>query len=255
MDETPRPRRRKRAPEAILPERALELLTRGEIDIQGAVSWSSNYTFVVRVSDAQGETHAIYKPARGERPLWDFDEGTLCKREVAAYLLSVWLGFPNIPPTVLRSDGPHGIGSLQLLVETENQEHYFTLRGRYPAEMKRIAVFDALTNNTDRKGGHVLLGRDGQVWAIDHGVTFHEDPKLRTVIWDFVGEAIPEDLILQLCALQEDFSRRDPRAQKLREYLSPGEVTALRGRLAELISTRIFPAPPEDWPHIPWPPV
>lgn len=255
MDEEERPRRKRRVQAQLTTERALELLKHGTIEIEGVVQWSSNYTFVARVHDDVGETYAIYKPARGERPLWDFDEGTLCKREVAAYLLSALLGWPNIPPTVLRRDAPQGIGSLQLYIEAEEREHFFTLRADYRDEMKRIAIFDALTNNTDRKSGHVLLGRDGKVWAIDHGVTFHEDPKLRTVIWDFVGQPIPEELIRDLCDLQEKFLHRDERLKELREYLSPSEVTAMRGRLNELIGARVFPDLPTDWPHIPWPPV
>ena len=156
----------------------------GKIDVEGLVPWGSNYTFIVTIRHDGKQANAVYKPSRGERPLWDFPDGTLAFREVAAYLVSEALGFPNVPPTILR-DGPQGIGMVQLYIEMVDGQHFFTLRDQHRDEMKRIAVFDAIINNTDRKGGHVLLGEDGKLWCIDHGVTFHEEPKLRTVIWDY----------------------------------------------------------------------
>lgn len=252
--ESKRERRRQEEGLSLPLPRVIELLQHGAIDVQGLVTWSSNYTFLVHVTDAEGKLVAIYKPARGERPLWDFETGSLCKREVAAYRVSRLLGWPNIPPTVLR-EGPQGLGMVQLFVDCYQDQHFFTLRARHPDAMREIAVFDALINNTDRKGGHVLLGRDGKVWAIDHGVTFHEYPKLRTVIWDFIGEPISARLMSDLCALDDKFQRRDPSLDALRECLTSAEMRALRERLKELISARIYPEPPEDWPHIPWPPV
>lgn len=232
----------------------LPLLATGAMSVQGRVPWSSNYTFVVTIHADGQEIPAIYKPSQGERPLWDFPPGTLAKREYAAYLVSTALGWPNIPPTVLR-DGPAGLGAVQLFIDTVEGEHYFTLRDAQRDEMKRIAAFDAVINNTDRKAGHILLGKDRRIWCIDHGVTFHEYPKLRTVIWDFTEQAIPEKLLNDLCVLQARLTRADSLCDTLSDLLSPREVKALRERIAGLIASGTFPAPPEDWPPVPWPPI
>jgi uncharacterized repeat protein (TIGR03843 family) len=231
-----------------------EILTRGSINVQELVPWGSNYTFLVTLHDGERKASAIYKPSRGERPLWDFPDGTLAFREVAAYLVSRALGWPNIPPTILR-DGPEGAGMVQLYIDMVDQQHFFTLRDKHRDEMKRIAAFDALINNTDRKGGHVLLGNDGKIWCIDHGVTFHEYPKLRTVIWDFSEQAIPRDLIEDLNKLRPCLTRGESLGDSLSQLLSPREMRALRERLDELTESRIFPKPSEDWPPVPWPPV
>ncbi len=230
------------------------LLATGVIYIEQLVPWSSNYTFLVKVANGSKEVRAIYKPSRGERPLWDFPSGTLAKREYAAYLISVSLGWPQIPPTVLR-DGPQGIGAVQLYVESVEGEHYFTLRDAHREEMKRIAIFDAVINNTDRKGGHILLGKDDTIWCIDHGVTFHEHPKLRTVIWDFTQDPIPASLLDDLRHLKTKLARTDPLGRALAPLLSVREQDALCQRIEDLTRRGVFPEPPEDWPHIPWPPI
>ncbi len=232
----------------------LKLLATGAMSVQELVPWSSNYTCLVVISSGDLQTPAIYKPSRGERPLWDFPTGTLAKRECAAYLVSTALGWPNIPPTVLR-DGPQGIGAVQYFIDAVEGEHYFTLRDEHREDMKRIAVFDAVVNNTDRKGGHILLGKDGTIWCIDHGVTFHEHPKLRTVIWDFTQEPIPEPILADLALLQSKLNRADPLNKSLAPLLSGRELDALCKRIDELLDRRVFPEPPEDWPHIPWPPI
>ncbi len=232
----------------------LALLSGGAMSIMELVPWSSNYTFLVTLSKGEDQALAIYKPSRGERPLWDFPTGTLAKRECAAYLVSATLGWPNIPPTVLR-DGPQGIGAVQLYVESVEGEHYFTLRDAHREEMKRVAIFDAVINNTDRKGGHLLLGKDGTIWCIDHGVTFHEHPKLRTVIWDYTRETIPAALLDDLRALKSKLAPPAQLAQSLAPLLSRREIEALCGRIQELITRGVFPDPPDDWPHIPWPPI
>lgn len=236
-------------------ENLKRLLTRGEIELKGLVPWSSNYTYVVTLREGDHESYAIYKPQCGERPLWDFETGSLCKREVAAYELSAYLGFPNIPVTVLRNDGPQGLGMVQQFVEHKRRENFFTIRDRCRSDMQKIAVFDALINNTDRKGGHVLIDNAGVVWAIDHGVTFHEDPKLRTVIWDFVDEPIPDALLKQLERLRSALKGGERIRACLEELLVRSELRALSARLNELLRSRTYPSPPEDWPHIPWPPV
>ncbi len=233
----------------------LALLAQGEMEIASLVPWSSNYTFLVTIRAGARTIQAIYKPSRGERPLWDFPDGTLAKREVAAYLVSAALGWPNIPPSVLRA-GPEGEGVVQLFIETVDEQHFFTLRQTHRDEMKRIAVFDAAINNTDRKGGHILLGMDGCIWCIDHGVTFHEYPKLRTVVWDFTEQPIPPDILQDLCDLQARLARADESLTvSLAELLSRRELRALRQRIDALIATGTFPQPPEDWPPVPWPPL
>lgn len=235
-------------------QQVIDLLETGVIELQGMIPWSSNYTYLARLSAADRELHAIYKPACGERPLWDFETGTLCHREVAAYLISAELGWPNIPPTILR-DGPMGVGAVQQFIEFKRRENFFTIRDTCRDEMKKIAVFDALVNNTDRKGGHILVDEAGEIWCIDHGVTFHEEPKLRTVVWDFVGEAISDDLLSELAVLRPRLKAGDPFRRKLEPLLSRQELRALDQRIGQLIREQVYPAPPEDWPHIPWPPV
>ncbi len=232
----------------------LAVLQRGELELRERLPYSSNNAFLVTLRRDAEVCLATYKPARGERPLWDFETGTLVKREVAAYVVSQMLGFPRIPATVLR-DGPYGIGAVQVFVDFAAEEHFFTLRARHRDEMKRVALFDAVINNTDRKGGHVLLGTDGKIWAIDHGVTFHEDYKLRTVIWDFVGQAIVRELVERLCVFRDGLASGEAHARELEELLSPRELRALRARVDGLIETGLYPNPPADWPHIPWPPV
>ncbi len=231
------------------------LLTRGEIAMEGMVPWSSNYTYLVRIQLEEHSAYGIYKPQCGERPLWDFETGSLCKREVAAYELSAFLNFPNVPVTILRDDAPQGLGMVQQFVDHKRRENFFTLRDKCRAEMEKIAVFDALINNTDRKGGHILADQNGTIWAIDHGVTFHQDPKLRTVIWDFIDEPIPDPLLEQLETLRVALKANEPIRATLEKMLARSELRALNQRLNALLKERVYPTPPEDWPHIPWPPV
>ncbi len=174
------------------PESTEKILAEGQMLIKGLVPWASNYTFLVTVTLGEAEALAIYKPSAGEAPLWDFDSGTLYLREVAAYRVSAFLGWPAVPPVVAR-EGPHGPGSVQAYVPNDPLEHYFAIRERSEAAaaLRRIALFDQVVNNADRKGGHVLRGEDGTIWAIDHGLTFHTEYKLRTVIWDWAGSPIP----------------------------------------------------------------
>ncbi len=180
----------------------LDALRTHPIDILGRMPWSSNQTFLVALDEAQ-ERKAIYKPLRGERPLWDFPSG-LYKREIAAYELSDALGWHVVPPTVLR-DGPMGEGSLQLFVDADFEQHYFTVSDEacYRADLQAICVFDIVANNTDRKSGHCLVGRDGRVYAIDNGLSFHAEFKLRTVLWDYAGQPLPDALLDDLAQLAE----------------------------------------------------
>jgi uncharacterized repeat protein (TIGR03843 family) len=237
----------------VTPERALELLAEGDIELHGLLPWSSNYTFLVGVSDGEMQALAVYKPSRGERPLWDFAEGTLALREVAAFVVSEALNWGLVPPTVLR-DGPHGPGMVQLYVDVDHEQHYFTFGEKHVEEAQRIAVFDALINNADRKAGHVLEDAQGHIWAIDHGVCFSPDPKLRTVIWDFAGQPIPFDILDDLRALREKMGKRTSFIRSLEKLLAPEEIEAMRRRLDSLIARAHFPHPGPDR-HYPWPPI
>ncbi len=233
----------------------LALLAKGEMEVQGMMPWSSNYTLLVTVRDGDLQGLAVYKPRRGERPLWDFPHGTLCQREFAAFLLSEALGWSLVPPTVLR-DGPYGYGSVQLYIDCDQDAHLFTMQkeGGYEDQLARLAAFDILSNNADRKSGHCLKGTDGRLWAIDHGICFHAEPKLRTVLWDYAGEPICEEIMADLRALREDIRNGGRFIRALEGLLAPEEVRAFRRRLDRLIETGCYPDPGAAR-HIPWPPV
>jgi hypothetical protein len=230
----------------------LELLEKGTVALEGLVPWGSNYTFLVRVCNGEEDVKAIYKPRKGERPLWDFTRGTLHQRERAAFLISEALGWQLVPPTVVR-DGPHGDGSMQYFVEHESDQHYFTFEGQYPEQVQRIVLLDAIINNADRKSGHVLLDAAGRLWAIDHGVCFHSDPKLRSVIWEYASLPIPPDQIEELEGLRRILlDRKSTLWCELSKLLSQQESSAVEHRLAQLIEAGIFPQPGPGR-HYPWP--
>lgn len=235
----------------------LHTLLEAEIELEGLIPWSSNYTFLITLTRPEDQTQllAVYKPCAGERPLWDFPDGTLCHREFASYLVSQVLGWPNIPPTVLR-DGPHGQGSVQLFIDAEYEAHYFNIRhiSAFTPQLKQIALFDYIVNNADRKGGHCLKDKAGRLWAIDHGLTFHTDFKLRTVIWEFCNEAIPGSLLDDLKRLDSLLAEDSALEQILTRHISRREILALKKRLKGLISTGRFP---EMHPgrNVPFPPV
>ncbi len=233
----------------------LELLSQGELDVQGSLPYSSNYTLLCTVEHGPLKALAVYKPRRGERPLWDFPRGTLCRREVAAYVVSEALDFSLVPPTVLR-DGPYGIGSVQLFIDADQEEHLFTMQKEhtYDDAIHKLVLFDSVVNNADRKSGHCLKGNDGRMWAIDHGICFHHEYKLRTVLWDFVGDPIAPDDLQALCRLKERFEQQDDYYQMLDDLLDKSEMRALRRRLERLVSSGKYPAPGPG-PNIPWPPV
>ena len=230
----------------------LSALSSGTIELKGQFVWGSNYTFLVQVTQGDETRPAVYKPARGERPLWDFPEGTLAQREVAAYVVSRALGWDLVPPTVLRPDGPAGAGSLQLFVDADPERHYFTFTEAEKQRLRPVAVFDLLINNADRKGGHVLLGESDHLWLIDHGVCFHAEDKLRTVIWDFVGEPIPRELLAALRRLRLALLDDDALRTELGGLLAAEEVEALQGRADRLLRLKRFPPPGADRPY-PWP--
>jgi len=223
------------------------LLTAGDLEVIGRMPNSSNATLLVNVTCGEESVRAVYKPGRGERPLWDFPPG-LYRREVAAYELSRALRWHQVPCTVLR-DGPYDEGSVQLFVDFDPAEHYFSIHESRPDlhdELRRMAVFDIIANNTDRKGGHVLLGTDGNVWGIDHGVCFSDDFKLRTVIWEFAGEEIAESMLGPVATLAAE----PPSA--VTDLLSPSEEDAMMERVGWLLDNRVFPSPGSRYEY-PWP--
>ena len=228
----------------------IELLDAGDVEVLGLLPYSSNYTFLARVTKGDDEVLAVYKPTRGERPLQDFPHGTLARREVAAYVLSELSGWGLVPPTVLRDDAPLGEGSLQLFIHHDPNVHYFTLVEERPDDFRVFALFDAVTNNADRKGGHVIRDGRGRLWAVDHGLTFHVDGKLRTVIWAFAEESLTAEEIAQLQALRARLGT--PEARPLGRFLPAHELEALDFRVAQLADTAVFPVPHGERP-VPWP--
>ena len=230
-------------PQTPTAESVEEALLTEDVELLGRMPWSSNATFLAKV----GEHHAVYKPGRGERRLWDFPGG-LYRREVAAYELAKALGWDFVPETVLRAEAPLGEGSLQRFVTADFDQHYFTLleEERFHDQLRRIACFDVLANNADRKGGHCLV-KDGHIWGIDHGLCFHPEYKLRTVIWDFVNDPIPENLLQDVQKLVEQGL-----PDEVTELLDGKEQRSLLQRAEQLLRDRHFPNPRNDHPY-PWP--
>jgi len=258
---------------------ALELLRHGTLELEGRLVEASNTTLRARISLDGIEARCVYKPVRGERPLWDFPDGTLAGREVSAYLLAGATGWACVPPTVLR-DGPLGPGACQLWIdEPEDAE---SLLGFVPADgipdgwhgilsardgdgspyvlahaddprLSQLAIFDVVANNADRKGGHVLSTVDGHVYGVDHGVCFHVQDKLRTVLWGWIGEPLPEAAVEVLGRLRTDLS--GGLGAQLREHLTRAEVVQVGTRIDRLLAAGHFPEPSGDWPAVPWPPV
>jgi uncharacterized repeat protein (TIGR03843 family) len=224
-------------------------LHEGKLELKGRFMLGSNHTFLVGVQHANLEIPAVYKPARGEQPLWDFPAATLASREVAAYIVSETLGFHFVPCTVLREEGPYGPGSLQQFIEYDPEYHYFTFTPADRARLDSVVLFDLLVNNADRKGSHVLIEKEtDKLWAIDHGICFHSENKLRTVLWDFAGKPIPDEWIDRLSAHRE-------LRTLLKNYLSREEIEAFTGRAETLIKKSRFPNPPQDRRATPWPPI
>jgi hypothetical protein len=225
-----------------------------DLEVVGLLQGASNYTFLAQLGPHPPSGIAVvYKPARGESPLWDFEAGTLYRREVAAYQLSKALGWPRIPPTVVRESGPHGIGALQLFVEADRR-HFLSQQAVQRDTWLQIALFDVIANNADRKSGHCLFDAEDRVWVIDHGLTFHTDPKLRTVIWDFSGEPLPPELCGDLEGALMSLEK-GTLATALDPLLRPGEVRLLKRRLRGVLAPAWrFPEPTSAW-SVPWPPV
>ncbi|MFD4956303.1 SCO1664 family protein [Streptomyces sp. NPDC058451] len=274
------------APERIPPRRvtpgaeAAELLAHGELTVRGRIREASNAALFCTVALDGREASCVYKPVAGERPLWDFPDGTLAAREVAAYEVSEATGWSLVPPTVLR-DGPYGEGMVQLWIEATPEAELLALldaeepgpgwkaigfaevgEGRTALlvhaddeRLRRLAVLDAVINNADRKGGHLLPTTDGHLYGIDHGVTFNVEDKLRTLLWGWAGDPLPPEVLAVLEMLRDALSDGAALAARLAALITPAELDATRARVTALLTSGAHPEPPGDWPAIPWPPV
>jgi hypothetical protein len=229
------------------------LLRDGRIRPRGLMPDCSNYTYLAQVNGPDGtQTLAVYKPAQGETPLDDFPDGTLGKREVAAYLVSAALGWNVVPLTVYRADGPHGPGSLQQFIVADLREHYFSLMPARASTFRTMAAFDVIVNNADRKSGHCLLDREGHIWGVDNGLTFHPLPKLRTVIWEFGGEEIPTNLRQDAERLAGELLAGRGWVKELRTLITGPEIRALAQRARRVADGGRYPEPSSRWAY-PWP--
>ncbi|MFE4667702.1 SCO1664 family protein [Streptomyces sp. NPDC056716] len=256
------------------------MLTEGELTVRGRIRDASNAALYCTITHQGREAACVYKPVAGERPLWDFPDGTLAQREVAAYEVGAATGWDLIPPTVLR-EGPYGEGMVQLWIEaTPDADLLALVDGEEPEpgwkaiglaevaedrtallvhaddpQLRRLAVLDAVINNADRKGGHLLPTADGHLYGIDHGVTFNAETKLRTLLWGWAGEPLLPDATTALTRLTEALAPGAPLAQRLATLITPAELDATRARITALLTAGVHPQPTGDWPAIPWPPV
>ncbi len=233
----------------------IEALYNGTFSVNGQFVSGSNYTFLADLTYNTLSFQVVYKPVRGEQPLWDFPHGSLARREVAAYLVSETLGWELVPPTVLRKDGPLGAGSIQYYVEHDPNDHYFNFEEEERQRLRPVVVFDLIINNADRKGGHILRDEHDHLWLIDHGLCFHAEEKLRTVVWDFSGEEIPDDMMAAVSQLTDQLKEGGKLHSALQTYLRPAEITAMQARTRRLCEVGRFPAPPASRRSYPWPPV
>ncbi|MER5623156.1 SCO1664 family protein [Streptosporangium sp. NPDC002544] len=234
-------------------ETAMRLLRDGRLDVAGRLVEATNMTLYCSVRLGGLAAACVYKPVRGERPLWDFPDGTLAAREVAAYEVSAAIGWRIVPPTVYR-DGPFGPGMCQLWIDTDPEIDLMVLiRSRQPS-LRRMAVFDAVVNNADRKGGHLLPLADGHVYGVDHGVSFSAEDKLRTVLWQWRGKPLSREAMNVLTRLERDLEQ-GRLGRRLRELLTLPEVEATWSRVRRLLDAGLHPLPSKEWPAIPWPPI
>jgi hypothetical protein len=230
---------------------AMTLLREGTLEIEGRLVDASNATLYCTVTCAGLSAPCVYKPIRGERPLWDFPDGTLAARETAAYVVSAASGWNVVPPTVLR-DGPFGQGMVQLWIDGDEAVDLGRLIRSDSEPLRRMAIYDAMINNADRKGGHLIPMPDGHVYGVDHGVSFHVHDKLRTVLWSWAGDPLPDDAIDTLSELRAELESR--LAEALEALLTRREVVATVRRVDRLLETRRYPEPSGEWPAVPWPP-
>jgi uncharacterized repeat protein (TIGR03843 family) len=233
----------------------LDLLSSGRLEVAGRLVDASNVTMYCKVEGDAGEVACVYKPVAGERPLWDFPEGSLAGREVAAYAVSRAAGWDVVPPTVYR-EGPFGPGMCQLWIDIDESVDLVALARRSDSQaLRKMAVFDAVVNNADRKIGHLLPDPDGHLYGCDHGVCFGADYKLRTVLWQWRGKRLPGSAVAALERLDVLLGADGELAAELSRWLEPEELDATRARVALLIEHKVHPFPPADWPAVPWPPI
>ncbi|MER5902529.1 SCO1664 family protein [Streptomyces mirabilis] len=273
------------APERIPPRSVTtaELLALGELKVRGRIREASNAVLYCSVSYEGRDAFCVYKPIAGERPLWDFPDGTLAQREVAAYEVSEATGWGLVPTTVLR-DGPYGEGMCQLWIEALPEVDGDGLLALVEAEepaagwkaigfaevgegetallvhaddvrLRRLAVLDAVINNADRKGGHLLPAGEGRLFGIDHGVTFNAENKLRTLLWGWAGESLTPEAVEVLTSLRDGLTPGAPLATRLAELITTTEIDATRARVEAMLASGKHPEPSGEWPAIPWPPV
>jgi hypothetical protein len=230
-------------------ERSIDVATHGELEITGRLVDASNATLFGTVHHNNEKFEVIYKPVAGERPLWDFPDGTLADREFAAYLLSDLAGFDLVPPTILR-EGPAGFGMVQRWIDVDQSIDLTKFFASDTPSLRHLAIFDAIINNTDRKIGHLLPADNGHLFACDHGVTFHSEDKLRTVLWQWADDELTDKEIELLASTDELLSRS---VEIFTRHMTEHEFFALRSRIARLVDSSKMPSPSEDWPPIPWP--
>lgn len=229
----------------------LEILSSGALEVLGLMPYSSNYVFLADVFLADDKVQAVYKPRRGERPLWDFPRGTLAARELASYLVSEAGGWGIVPPTVLRGNAPLGSGSLQHFISHDLDRHYLTMEDRLE-EFEAFAAFDIVINNADRKSGHAIEDAVGKLWAVDHGLSFNVEDKLRTVIWEFAGEPVAAEQRARLETLAGKLKDEAGLREALAGLLSVEEIAATAGRTSRLLEVGCYPAPDSQY-RLPWP--
>ena len=232
-------------------DEVLRLLREGDLEVEGRLVDASNATLYCSATLDDVTAAVVYKPVRGERPLWDFPDGTLAGREVSAYLVSQATGWDVVPPTVLR-DGPYGTGMCQLWVDVDETVDLAVLARSHHADLRRMAVFDAVVNNADRKGGHLLPREDGRVQGVDHGICFSHEDKLRTLLWQWRGKRLTDEAVEVLSVVRAELE--GPLGDSLHEHLTRREVAATVRRVDRLLETGRHPHPSDDWPAIPWPP-
>jgi uncharacterized repeat protein (TIGR03843 family) len=228
-----------------------ELIVNGEITVEGRLVDASNATLFVSIQNAHGEMKAIYKPIAGERPLWDFPDGNLASRERAAYLISQALEINCVPLTIIR-DGPFGVGAVQQWIDIDEAVDLESFFREDDPQLRSVALFDAIINNTDRKIGHLLPALDGKLFVCDHGVTFHSENKLRTVLWQWAGIQLTSDERTKVERLLAKIANNE--FMELAELITAEEIDSLRERCEDLLLQNTFPEPNPHWPHIPWPP-
>jgi hypothetical protein len=230
---------------------ALALLRDGDLEVEGRLVDASNATLYCITTHEGVAAACVYKPVAGERPLWDFPDGTLAGRELAAYLVSAATGWDIVPPTVMR-DGPYGPGMCQLWIDVEPTVDLAALARSDIEPLRRMAVFDAVINNADRKGGHLLPVPEGHVYGVDHGICFSIEDKLRTLLWGWQGRRLTDEAMDMLSSLKTELDGALGAA--LRELITRDEVWATQRRVDRLLSTKRHPKPSGDWPPVPWPP-